>query len=80
MQTANFSLDIKKTQPAMARQNYSVAELANAYGVSRARMNAILSQRYISYAVLGRMAAALKVDPEELLETEVVATSQQKGV
>lgn len=52
----------------MARRQFTVQKLADAYGVSRARMNAILNQRTVSVMVAGRMAAALECDVTEILE------------
>ena len=52
----------------MARRQFTVQKLADAYGVSRARMNAILNQRTVSVMVAGRMAAALECDVAEILE------------
>nr|DAK90353.1 MAG TPA: addiction module antidote protein [Caudoviricetes sp.] len=48
----------------------SVADLAEAYGVSRARMNVILNSRVITPICAGRMAEALGVDVAELIEKE----------
>ena len=62
-----LSLDIKKIMLAMARKNMSVTKLAEAYGVSRARINVILNQRRVSLPTAGRLAEALDVDVKELL-------------
>lgn len=51
-----------------AQQCFTVADLATAYGVSRARMNNILNQREVTPIVAGRMAKALNVDVTEILE------------
>lgn len=51
-----------------ARKKMSVAELAEAYGVSRTRMNVILNQREVSVVSAGRLADALGVDVTEILE------------
>ena len=40
-----IELDRKKIDICRARKKMSVADLAEAYGVSRARMNVILNQR-----------------------------------
>ena len=65
-----MKLSIYKINVQMARQQMSVADLAKAYGVSRARMNTILGQRVVSPATAGRMAAALGVDVTEILAEE----------
>ena len=46
----------------------SISELAKAYGVSRARMSGILSQREVTAVCAGRLAKALKVDVTEIIE------------
>lgn len=51
-----------------ARKKLSVNALAEAYGVSRARMNVILNQREVSVVSAGRLADALGVDVTEIIE------------
>lgn len=51
-----------------ARKKKSVANLAKAYGVSRARMNVILNQREVSVVSAGRLADALECDVTEIIE------------
>lgn len=51
-----------------ARKKMSVSDLAEAYGVSRARINIILNQREVSVVFAGRLADALGVDVTEILE------------
>lgn len=57
-----------KINICMARKKMSVQALANAYGVSRARINVILNQREVSTISAGRLAEALRVDVTEILE------------
>lgn len=57
-----------KINIAMARKCWTVTDLAEAYGVSRARINVILNQRSVSVVSAGRLAAALGVDVTEILE------------
>ena len=57
-----------KVDICRARKKMSVADLAAAYGVSRARMNVILNQREVSVVSAGRLADALGVDVTEILE------------
>ncbi len=57
-----------KVDICRARKKKSVAELAEAYGVSRTRMNVILNQREVSVVSAGRLADALSVDVTEILE------------
>lgn len=58
----------EKVDVCRARKKKSVAEMAEAYGVSRARMNVILNQREVSVVSAGRLAEALGVDVTEILE------------
>ena len=46
----------------------SVADLAVAYGVSRARMNIILNQREVTALCAGRLAVALGTSVKEIIE------------
>ena len=63
-----MKLSREKIDLHRARKCYSLADLANAYGVSRARINTILNQREVTPIVAGRMAKALEVDLTEILE------------
>lgn len=51
-----------------ARIKKSISDLAEDYGVSRARMNVILNQREVSVVSAGRLAEALGVDVTEIIE------------
>ncbi|MEY8519190.1 helix-turn-helix transcriptional regulator [Lachnospiraceae bacterium 29-84] len=57
-----------KVDICRARKKMSVTDLAEAYGVSRARMNVILNQREVSVVCAGRLADALECDVTEILE------------
>lgn len=57
-----------KINIALARKKMSVSDLAEAYGVSRARMNVILNQREVSTVSVGRLAEALGVDVTEIMD------------
>ena len=57
-----------KVDICRARKKKSVADLAEAYGVSRARMNVILNQREVSVVSAGRLADALECYVTEILE------------
>lgn len=59
-----MELDRKKIDICRARKKMSVAE---AYGVSRARMHAILNQREVTPVTAGRLADALGVDVTEII-------------
>lgn len=63
-----MELSRKKINIAMARKQWTVADLAKAYGVSRARINVILNQRSVSVVSAGRLAAALGCDVTEIIE------------
>lgn len=58
-----------KINICMARKKMTVQALANAYGVSRTRINVLLNQREVSTVSAGRKASALGVDVTEILET-----------
>jgi len=57
-----------KVDICRARKKKSVAGLAEAYGVSRARMNVIFNSREVSTVSAGRLAKALGVDVTEIME------------
>lgn len=63
-----MKIDRDKVNVCRARKKKSVADLAEAYGVSRARMNVILNQREVSVVSAGRLAEALDVDVTEIIE------------
>lgn len=63
-----MKLSREKIDICRARKCYTVADLANAYGVSRARMNIILNQREVSAVSAGRLAKALEVEIEDIVE------------
>lgn len=65
-----MKLDRKKIDICRARKKMNVADLAKAYGVSRARMNVILNQREVSVVSAGRLAEALGVDVLEIMESD----------
>lgn len=65
-----MELSRKKINLILARKQMTVTQLGEAYGVSRARINAILNQRKITFMCAGRLAAALGVDVTEILEDE----------
>ena len=59
---------ISRDKVDICRARKKVADLAEAYGVSRARMNVILNQREVSVVSAGRLADALECDVTEILE------------
>ena len=63
-----MTLNRDKIEIVRARKQMSVADLAKAYGVSRARMHTILNQREITALCAGRLAAALGCDVTEIIE------------
>lgn len=65
-----MELSRKKINLAMARKQMTVTQLAEAYGVSRNRINIILNQREVTPLCAGKMAAALGCDVLEILEDE----------
>ena len=63
-----MKLSRDKINVAMARKALTVTNLAEKYGVSRARMNVILNSREVTAIFAGRMANSLEVDVTEILE------------
>ena len=63
-----MELSREKINICMARKQMTVQQLANAYGVSRNRINIILNSRTVSTVSAGRMAQALGVDVTEIIE------------
>lgn len=63
-------LDREKINLAMARKVFTIANLADAYGVSGQRMRTILNSRRVSPATAGRLAVALDCDVTEIIEIE----------
>lgn len=61
-------LNIDEVNIHRSRNKMSIKDLAEAYGVSRTRMNVILNQREISVVSAGRLADALGVDVTEIIE------------
>lgn len=58
----------EKINIELARKKMIVAALAEAYGVSRARMNVILNSQVVTPVCAGRVASALGVDVTEIME------------
>ena len=58
----------EKVNICLARNKMTIQALANAYGVSRTRINVILNQRELSNVSAGRLATALGVDVTEIME------------
>lgn len=63
-----MKLSIDKINNFRARKKMSVKDMAEFYGVSRARMNVILNQREVSVICAGRLADVLECDVTEILE------------
>ena len=63
-------MKVSKNKIDLARANrcMTVSGLAEAYGVSRTRMNKILNQREVTVVCAGRLAHALGVDVTEIIE------------
>ncbi len=61
-------LSREKVDICMARKKMTVVQLAEEYGVSRARMNVILNSQVITPICAGRVADALDVDVIEIIE------------
>ncbi len=65
-----MKLSREKVELKRAAKCMTVSAMAEAYGVSRARMNVILNQREVTPVCAGRIAKTLGVDVTEILETE----------
>ena len=63
-----MKIDREKVNICMARKQMTVQNLADTYGVGRARINTILNSRNISPVSVGRLAAALGVDVTEIIK------------
>ena len=63
-----MKLSRDKINLQLARNQWTVKNLAEAYGVTRNRINTLLNQREVSTVSAGRLAAALGVDVTEILE------------
>lgn len=63
-----MKLDRNKVELVRARKQMSVTNIADTYGVSRARMNAILNQRNVTALCAGRLAKALGCDVVDIIE------------
>ena len=62
-----MELNREKISIVMARQELTVTELANRYGISRTRLNVILNSRKVTCACAGRLAKALDCDVTEII-------------
>ena len=63
-----MKLSRDKIDLQLARNQWTVKNLAEAYGVTRNRINILLNQREVSTVSAGKLAAALGVDVTEILE------------
>ena len=61
-------LSREKINLQLARNQWTVKNLAEAYGVTRNRINILLNQREVSTVSAGKLASALGVDVTEILE------------
>ena len=63
-----MKLSREKIDICRARKCFTIADLAGAYGVSRARMHTLLNQREVSAITAGKLAKALGVEVTEIIE------------
>ena len=61
-------LNYDNVRLAMARNSFSVPDLAKVYGISRQRMQVIINSRNVSTKTAGRLAKALAVDVTEIID------------
>lgn len=62
-----MKLDREKINLALARKGWTQVDLAEAYGATRQRIGMILNSRSVTPVTVGKMSAALEVDPTEIL-------------
>ena len=65
-----MKISLEQVNLKRAAKCMTVSAMAEAYGVSRARMNMILNQREVTPVCAGRIAKALGCDVTDILETE----------
>lgn len=63
-----IKLDREKVNIQMGNNLMSITALAEAYGCSRARINVILNSREVTPMCAGRLAKALNVKVEQIME------------
>ncbi len=61
-------LNKSKIKLLMAKQELSTAELADRCGITRQRASCILNSVNVAPKTVGRIAKALEVEPEEIIE------------
>ena len=61
-------LNYDNVRLAMARNSFSVPDLAKVYGISRQRMQVIINSRNVSTKTAGRLAKASAVDVTEIID------------
>lgn len=61
-------LNYDKVRLAMARNAFSVQDLAKAYGISRQRMSMIINSHNVTTKTAGKLAKALAVDVAEIID------------
>ncbi len=65
-----MKLDKNKIDLLMAKQQMSTNELAKKYGVSRNRIQIIFNSANVTPRTVGKLAAALEAEPEEIIVME----------
>lgn len=60
----------RKIDIVLARNKMTIPQLTESYGVSRARMFAILNSQSVTPATVGKLADALGCDVEDIIEEE----------
>lgn len=63
-----FKLNRDKVELKMAENCFTTSDLAEAYGVSKARIAVILNSQRLTPACVGRLAKALHCDVTEIIE------------
>lgn len=63
-----LKLNRGKVEIKMAERCYTVSDLAEAYGVSKARIATILNSQRLTPACVGRLAKALKCEVTEIID------------
>lgn len=65
-----MKLSRNKVDLLMAKQRITINELAERYGASRGRMQIIFNSASITPRTVGKLAAALGVEPEDIIVNE----------
>lgn len=66
----NLTIDDRKYSIALANSGLTVGQAAEKAGISRQRFAMIINSKRVTPKAVGKIAKALGVDVEEIIETE----------